>query len=159
MFIVLSLLLLGCNQDPGPSFIVIDTFTAPAFNASDTYLTLNDSSGNLIAEDDDGNPDQTNHQGCSRIVIVGGLASGIYYIKVHNPTGTGNPNYGIRVLDYDPGASFPSITAANDDDLGVDDGDVGGVPSAPVPINLGQVLSSTIFPIATDVDWFELVLP
>ena len=159
LFLLVPLMISGCKSDPGPDLIVIDTFTAPAFNANDTYLTLNDSGGSLITEDDNGNPDQTNHQDCARIVGTGGLPSGTYYIKVNNPTGTGNPNYGIRVLDYDPGVSFPSITAANNNDGGVDDGDVGGVPTAPVSISLGQVISSSVFPIATDVDWYELVLP
>jgi hypothetical protein len=160
--LILPVAFSACKSDPGPDLVVIDTFTAPAYNASDTYLLLNDSGGSLIDEDDNGNPDQTNHQGCSRIVITGGLPSGTYYIRVNNPTGTGNANYGIRVLDYDPGVSFPVITPANDNDGGVDDNDVGGVPTAPVSINLGQVISSSIYPLTPlpgDVDWYKLVLP
>jgi hypothetical protein len=165
LFLFLPLLFPGCQldpDDPNPDYprIVIDTFTPPAFDENDTYLTLIDADGNVVAEDDNGNPDQTNHKGCSRIDYQGGLASGTYYIKVYNPTATGNPNYGIRVLDYDPGASFPDIAPANEDDGGSDDGvDGNGIPTSPVSIDLEEVLSRSIFPELTDVDWFELVLP
>ena len=166
LFLVLTLLLLGCKQDPLlPDYprIVIDTFVPSAFNENNTYLTLIDAGGNMIAEDDDGNPDQTNHKSCSRIDYQGGLSSGTYYIKVHKPTAAGNPNYGIQVHTNDPGASFPAITPANEDEtVPVDDAvDGNGVPTAPVTILLGpgQEVSRSIFPVATDVDWFELVLP
>jgi len=142
---------------------IIETFVNP-FLESDTYLSLFDASGNRIAEDDNGNPDQANHKGCSRISIVGGLAAGTYYIKVENRTGDGNPNYGIRVLDYDPGAVIPTTpTTTNENDGGIDDAIDGtgvddGIPTNPVPINIGDEISRAIAP-AGDVDWFELTVP
>ena len=160
LFLLLPLLFFGCKTESFYPQIVIDTVTDfPAHNENDTYIILYDASGNLIAEDDDSNPDQTNHKGCSRINYTGGLSSGTYYIKVNNPTATGNPNYGIRVLDYDPGASLPSITGANENDGYSDDNAVGNVPTNPVPIYLDDVLSRSIFPLIDDVDWFVLVLP
>ena len=159
ILILLPFLFLGCDKYYD---IVIDTFTANNTNESNTYLTLIDSGGNLIAEDDDGNPDQTNHSLCSRI-SQGGMSSGIYYIKVEHPTEAvaTSAYYGIRVVDYDPGSSFPVFAGTNETDGGSDDAvDGSGVPLNPVSIDLDQVITTrAIFPQDTDVDWFELVLP
>jgi hypothetical protein len=171
LFVLFPLLLLSCetSTDPEPP-IVIETFVNP-YSWNDTYLRLFDFAGNLIAEDDNGNPDQANHKGCSRINIAGGLESGTYYIRVHkvyNPIdGDGNPNYGIRVVDYDPGDSIPTTSTTTDeteppgpeddaiDGTGVDD----GLPTNPVSISIGDELSRAISPEDTDVDWFVLVIP
>jgi hypothetical protein len=166
-FLFLLLLYLGCTMDSEP-VIVIDTFVNP-YSACDTYLYLFDAAGNLIAEDDDGNPDQVNHEGCSRIKIIGGLSSGIYYIKLvkvnkEPSVAFGNANYGIRIVDYDPGASMPATnTTTNEDDGGTDDAIDGtgvddGIPTNPVPINVGDVLARAISPLG-DIDWFKLIIP
>ncbi len=153
--------------------LVIETFV-PAFNENDTYLTLfsveRDTSGNvisssIIADDDNGNPDQTNNKGCSRIEIAGGLPSGTYYIKVHKPTAAGNPNYGIRVVDYDPGTTFPSIVPADEDETSVSIDSVDEsvstrwIPINPQPIVLDQEISRSIFPWDTDKDCFVFTIP
>ena len=154
-------LVLGCSMGSQYDRLVIDTFMPDSgIFQNDTYLTLIDSAGNLVAQDDNGNPDQVNHNLCSRIDLPTGLSSGTYYIKVHRATATGNPNYCIRVLDYDPGASFPTESRANEDEtIPVDDAVNGsGVPIDPVSISLGGVISRSIFP-ESDVDWYELVLP
>ena len=110
-----AVLFTACKMSPDYPQIVVDTFTANNTNESNTYLTLIDSEGNVIAEDDDGNPDQVNHNGCSRINYQGGLPAGIYYIKVQHPSEATvtSPYYGIRVLDYDPGSSFPGFSGAD----------------------------------------------
>jgi len=159
LFLLLPLLFFGCKTESFYPQIVIDTFTSENYSESDTYLTLYDSVGSMIDEDDNGNPDQVNHKNCSRIDYQGGLYGGTYYIKVENRTSTGNPNYNLRILDYDPGISFPTLPEANENDGNSDDGDVGNVPTNPVSIELGEVLSRTTFPFGGDVDWFVLVLP
>jgi LruC domain-containing protein len=145
--------------------IVIDTFPAPQLN--DTYLTLYDVVGgkaHVLAEDDNGFPNQAAATGSSRIDVNGGLSSGTYYVKVSQiskpPVGS---NYGIRVLDYDPGASYPVAGPANEDETVppayVDDAvDLNGVPTKPWSISPGQVIARSIFPQGTDVDWFVLVI-
>ena len=159
---LLVLLSQGCKIDPipaDPSVLVIETFDPASFSENDTYLTLTDASGNVIAEDDNGNPDQINHKGCSRITIQGGLPSGTYYISVRNPSGRPNPNYGIRVLDFDPGVDYPTLAPANEDEsLVFLDNDVSGNKTTPVRIETGQILNRSTFP-NSDVDWFELVIP
>jgi hypothetical protein len=153
--------------------IVIDTFPA-GYNQNDTYLTLIDAGGTVLAEDDNGFPNQATYVGYSRIDVTQGLPVGIYYVMVSKPTEDGNPNYGFRVLDYDPGASFPIVASADEDEriapLGLDhfddavDGN--GVPTNPQSIAIGGVVSRSIFPEpgdpddpTPDVDWFELVIP
>ena len=170
------------------SILVIETFV-PWFTENDTYLTLftveRDTDGNVIgskilAEDDNGNPDQENHKGCSRIAIAGGLSTGTYYVKVHKPTSLGNPNYGIRILDYDPGTSFPSGTVGDPDykdpaneieDLATADTVDQSVSSAWVPVNPRTIALSTasddwisrsIYLVGDptgDVDCFEFTVP
>lgn len=164
LLFALPFLVLGCRRDPGVQVydqIVIDTWCDP-FAANDTYLTLIDAGGNVLAENDDDNPAQgTYNVGCSRIDYTLGLTSGTYYVKVHKPTDTGNPNYGFRVVDYDPGTSFAPITPADEDETGVyfdDSENASGVPTAPVDLALGQVESRSIFP-ADDKDWYKIVLP
>jgi hypothetical protein len=162
----------GCQQASPPDLIVIDTFPA-GYNQNDTYLTLTDASGTVLAQDDNGFPDQTTYVGFSRIIVSGGLASGTYYIKVHKPTVAGNPNYAIRVLEYDPGSSFPVVAPADEDETSWpppprdDPVDVNGVPTNPWTIAIGDVISRSIYdedsdpPNAElyDVDWFKLVIP
>jgi len=155
-------LVLGCALGRPPyDRLVIDTFMPTGFFQNDTFLTLIDSAGNLIAQDDNSNPDQVNHQFCSRIDYQNGLLSGTYYIKVHKPTDVGSLQYCIRVLESIE--SFPATAPVNEapDTDGVVDGN--GVPIAPVAITLGQVISRAINPEppdpAADVDWFKLVLP
>jgi LruC domain-containing protein len=139
--------------------VVIDTFMPTGFFQNDTFLTLVDAAGSVIAQDDNGNPDQKNHQYCSRIDRQSGLPTGTYYVKVHKPTDVGSQLYCIRVLDYNPGAVFPAtapVFEANDGDdaVGVD-----GLPLNPVAIALGQVISRMIEPELTDNDWFTFTLP
>jgi hypothetical protein len=151
--------------------IVIDTFPA-GYNQNDTYLTLIDAGGTVLAQDDNGFPEQGTYVGFSRIDVSGGLAGGTYYIKVHKPTELGNPNYGIRVLDYDPGEDFPVVVATDEDETSWpppprdDPVDVNGVPTNPWPIALGDAnaQSRAIFAAPApeelnDIDWFELVIP
>ena len=164
----LLLALAGCQQTPPPSLIVIDTFPAPQLN--DTYLTLYDVVGgkaHVLAQDDNGFPNQAAATGSSRIAVNGGLSSGTYYIKVSQvsvpPVGS---NYGICVLDYDPGASYPVAGPANEDEYEpppsrwwVDDAvDSGGIPTKPWTISLGEVVARSIYPQGIDVDWFKLTL-
>ena len=154
------LLAFGCRQD-GPVVydrLVIDTFAPPGGLVSDTYLMLYDGSGSLLAENDNGNPDQTTHDGYSRIDYSAGLPAGTYFVRVNNDSGTGSPYYAIRALDYYPGSTFPKV--ATDNDTGDSDGVVvGGIPTDPVPLSLGEIKSRAIDPVGTDVDWFELILP
>ena len=153
--------------------LVIDTFAPKGGGTSNTFLTLIDHAGNVLATDDDGNPDQVNHNGYSRIDYQEGLAAGTYYIEVKVvPWPAGHPSeftrdgsspfYGIRVVDHDPGEKFPELDEERENDGGSDDA-VGpdGVPLNPVPIDLGEAgaRSRAISPIETDVDWFVLVLP
>ncbi len=156
----------NCQQSPPTGLIVIDTFPATGSSQNDTYLTLIDASGAVLAQDDNGFPDQATYVGYSRIVVSGGLGSGTYYIKVHKPTALGNPNYGLRVLDYDPGSSFPAVAAANESESPAyfDDAvNADGVPLAPRTISLGAVVSWSINPEPdappADVDWYKLVIP
>jgi hypothetical protein len=157
-------LVAGCCQDPVTIYdrLVIDTFYPDGGDLSDTYLILIDASGNVLAQDDNGNPDQTTHDGYSRIDYTAGLPAGTYYVRVNNDTGTGSPYYGIRAVDYDPGLSFPVLGTVNEND-GLSDDSVGGngVPTNPVPLSLGEAgaQSRAILPILLDKDWFELVLP
>jgi len=139
--------------------IVIDTFHTGGGGYNDTFLTLVDALGTTLATDDNGNPDQADHLGFSRITYTGGLASGTYYIKLNNPTGNGDGYYVIRVLTTDPGSTFPTV-AKVDETTDTDDAvDGNGIPLNPVSITLGQVISRRLDPVATDVDWFKLVLP
>ncbi len=156
----------GCQQSPPTGLIVIDTFPATGSTQNDTYLTLIDAGGTILAEDDNGFPDQASYVGYSRIVVSSGLAGGTYYIKVTKLTELGSPNYGFRVLDYDPGSTFPVVLAANEVESPAyfDDAvDAFGVPTAPRSINLGEVVSWSIFPEPNappaDVDWYKLVIP
>ena len=154
---------LGCAPPPSsPPYerLVIDTFMPDnGIDQNDTFLTLIDAAGNIIAQDDNGNPDQSNHQLCSRIDHQAGLASGTYYIKVHRATDTGNPNYCIRLLDHNPGAVFPATPAANETSDTDDAVGANGLPLNPVAIALGQVISRSIFPELTDIDWYTFTLP
>lgn len=137
--------------------IVIDTWSDP-FGANDTYLTLIDAAGAVLGQDDDGNPAQgTYNVGCSRIDVATGLPVGTYYVRVHKPTDTGNPNYGFRVADYDPGTDFPTIDPVDEDEtIPMDDEvDAAGVPTLPQSIALGGDASRSIFPVESDVDWFQ----
>lgn len=172
VFLLLLLLsLVGCNlNQDSEAVIVIETFDPQTYSENDTYLTLYDSGDNLINEDDDGNPDQANHKGCSRIIVTGGLANGTYYIKVHNPnpTGSSNPFYAIRVLDS-INDSYPTVTLPTppyEDETSVYiDHDAAQNRTTPVSIDLGDILIRTIYPVDTtppdvdDVDWFELLIP
>ncbi len=67
----------GCQQDPGPppELIVIDTFPATGSSQNDTFLTLIDTAGTILAQDDNGFPNQATYVGFSRIEVSGGLAS------------------------------------------------------------------------------------
>ena len=167
-FLLLSAVLLftGCPREPAAEgfydHLVIDTFAPGGGGSSDTFLILIDHTGNELATDSNGNPDQVNHLGYSRIDYLAGLSAGTYYIRVNNPTDTDQIYYGIRVVDYDPGASFPVLGDVPEDDGGSDDPvDGNGVPLNPVLITLGEAgaQSRAIFPRATDIDWFKLVLP
>lgn len=155
--------------EPAAFLLVIETFTPAAFNENDTYLTLfrverdaddNVISSSIIAEDNNGNPDRTNNRGCSRITLTEALELGDYYIKVHKPTPAGNPNYGLRIVDFDPGTSFPDIVPANEigdsdtvDEV-VESGITRLIPDNPKTIALGDVVSRSIFPEETDIDCF-----
>jgi hypothetical protein len=147
---------------PAVTYLVIDTFYPDGGGLSDTYVRLLDGSGALLAEDDDGNPLQSTHDGYSRIEVPGGLPAGTYYVRITNDSGTGSPYYGIRILDYDdPEATFPTLATVNENDGGSDDAmDANGLPIAPVEILLGddEAQSRAVFPVVTDVDWFSFVL-
>jgi hypothetical protein len=167
----LPLLVLGCKMDSEPvsePVTVVDTFDPQTFDVNDTYLTLYDSGDNVLAEDDNGNPDQSTpygNKGCSRIIIVGGLQSGTYYIKVHNPDpgGMANPNYAIRVLEYQndnfPTVALPVPLEDETETSDYIDNDAAGNRTTPVSIGLGDVVVRTVYPRDTDVDWFVLVIP
>ena len=126
----------GCQQDPGPppELTVIDTFPATGSSQNDTFLTLIDTAGTILAQDDNGFPNQATYVGYSRIEVIGGLAAGTYYIKVHKPTEVGNPNYGIRVHAYDPGETFPVVAGANEDETVPVDDAVDGMACPPLRI-------------------------
>jgi hypothetical protein len=151
----------GPAVPPAVPYLVIDTFYPNGGGLSDTQLLLIDAVGTVLAEDDDGNPLQGIHDGYSRIELPGGLPAGVYCVRVINDSGTGSPYYAIRVLDFDPGTSFPTLSTTNEKDGGSDDAvDALGVPINPVPIQLGDAgaLSRAVFPVVTDVDWVEFVL-
>ena len=99
--------------------VVIDTFLPTGFFQNDTFLTLLDAAGSVIAKDDNGNPDQKNHQYCSRIDRRAGFPAGPTIVKVNKSTDVGSQFYCIRVLDYNPGAVFPAaapVLEASDGD-------------------------------------------
>ena len=139
--------------------VVIDTFHPGAGGWNDTFLTLVDASGTVLATDDNGNPVQANNLGFSRITYTDGLAAGDYYIQINNKSGLGDGYYVIRVLTTDPGATFPTVAAVDEQTDTDDQVDTSGIPTQPVVIVLDQVVSRRLFPVATDVDWFQLVLP
>ncbi len=137
--------------------IVIDTFPATGSSQNDTYLTLYQAvngQAQVLAQDDNGFPNQATFVGYSRIDVLQGLPVGTYYVKVHKPTELGNPNYGFRVLDNNPGSVFPVVPAANETSDNDDAVGANGLPLNPVAALLGQALSRSIFPELTDVDWF-----
>jgi hypothetical protein len=138
--------------------IVIDTFHPGLGGYNDTFLTLVDATGTVLATDDNGNPLQGSHLGFSRITYTTGLGPGTYFIKLNNPNGVGDGYYVIRVLTADPGTSFPVVAAVDEQTDGDDAVDTNGIPQNPVVITLGQVISRRLYPVASDVDWFQLVL-
>jgi hypothetical protein len=155
-------LIISCNSsmdsgDSGSDFLVIDTFNPSGGGSSDIFLTLIDDVPNVLATDDDGNPDQVTHDGYARITYSTPLPAGTYYVKVHKDTTTGGAFYGIRILEYDPGSSFPT-PGADPDASDSDDLTSGGIPTNPVPINIDEVKSRAINP-DTDEDWFIFILP
>ena len=157
----IMLLAISCvNPDStGYPLIVIDTFHPGAGGYNDTLLALVDATGATLVTDDNGNPDQADNLGFSRITYTKGLASGDYYIKINNPEGLGDGYYVIRVLTTDPDSIFPTVAAVNeltdrDDEVGAD-----GLPLRPVTIKLGELISRRLYPVATDVDWFVVNLP
>ncbi len=161
LLVLLLLALFSCPNEASTSIIydriVIDTFYPNGAGWTDTQLTLIDSGGNTLAADDDGNPDIT-HSEYSRIDQAG-LSAGTYYIKVSSSSGQGSGYYGLRVLDRILD-TFPDLGSTTSEPSDSDDAvDGNGVPTNPVPIALEQVISRRLDPIATDNDWFELVLP
>ncbi len=139
--------------------ILIDTFPATGSSQNDTYLALYDAVGGqarLLAQDDNGFPNQATYVGYSRIDVTQGLPAGTYYVKVRKPTELGNPNYGFRILSTDPGSIFPVVAGANEITESTPDDavDAGGVPTAAWANPIGQVSSRSIFPELSDVDWF-----
>ena len=155
------------------SFLVIETFNPnPTIYAlNDTYLTLftvqRDANNNVvgstvIAEDDNGNPDQVNHTGCSRIILTEELAPGSYYIKVHNPTGLGNPYYVIRVYEGNPVNTFPIVDPNKDEDdndtVTYDAAENLLIPVNPQLIAFDELVPRSIYPTATDIDCFEFLI-
>lgn len=160
LLVLFLLALFSCPNQGSTIYdqIVIDTFHPDGGGWTDTQLTLIDSGGNTLATNDDGNPAQGTHIEYSRIDQAD-LSAGTYYIKVSSSTGLGDGYYGLRVLTYDPGSTFPtpgSQLEAGDTDDAVDGN---GVPTNPVSIALEQVISRRLDPLATDDDWFKLVLP
>jgi hypothetical protein len=142
--------------------IVIDTFYPAGGGLSDTYLVLIDAAGTVLAQNDNGNPLQSVHDGYSRIDMAAGLPAGTYYVRITNDTGTGSPYYGIRVANYDPDSSFPILPLVSENDGGADDVvNAAGVPTNAMAIAFGDAgaRSRAIFPIVTDVDWMVFQVP
>ena len=156
------LLFTGCPREPAADgfydLLVIDTFHSGGGGTSDILLILYDAQGNEL-ETGTASPN-INHTGYSRIDYQDGLNAGTYYIRVENPSGSGQIFYGIWVVDYDPGSDFPDL-GEEFESVDNDDYAPGNIPDNPVPIQLGEAnaQSRAINPIATDVDWFKLVLP
>jgi len=172
------------NDEPGlyPR-IVIDTHSPNRSFTTDTYIDLFDSEGDpdadnpwtgddtadTIAWDDNSNPD---FKTMARIDYTGGLPPGTYYIRVRGALVTADDYYAIRVLSLNPGDTLPAYDFSQDvaekPDAyeaapGDDEPKSGGVPSNPVDIGLGVVLSRSLDYDDTtqegDIDWFRLVLP
>jgi len=188
LLIASAFALLGCS-DPGNTpityeRIVIDTYSPNGSYTADTYIDLFDENGDPDADDpwssddtgealasaDSGNPDWPM---MARIDYTGDLKPGdIYYIRVRGATETVDDPYAIRVLSLNVGDSLPGYVSLSpvigldgyeDDD---DPVSTGGVPTNPVPIQLGNSnsLSRSIdnpsgLPGDGDIDWFKLVLP
>jgi hypothetical protein len=157
-------LLLSCKPEIVYDQIVIDTFSPTGGSTDcDTFLTLTDAQGKVLATDDDGNSDISTGEGYSRINYQKSLTSGTYYIKVEKDSTDGGGYYGVRVLDYFPADAYTALTPwweptpDGDDNVDVD---AGGVPTNPWDIAMGnaEAISRAINP-DTDVDWFKLVLP
>jgi hypothetical protein len=191
LLIASAFALLGCS-DPGNTpityeRIVIDTYSPNGSYTADTYIDLFDENGDPDADDpwssddtgealasaDSGNPDWPM---MARIDYTGDLKPGdIYYIRVRGATETVDDPYAIRVLSLNVGDSLPGyvfltpVVPPDDPDSGENDDDpvsTGGVPTNPVPIQLGNAnsLSRSIdnpsgLPGDGDIDWFKLVLP
>ena len=158
------LLAAGCKPDPVPIAVdrlVIDTFSPNNSATNDTFLTLIDADGTVLATDDDSSPQGGGSWGFSRIDYTAGLPAGTYYITANKDSTNGGIYYAIRVLDYvNDIFPVPGLLGV-DDEPPYDDAVTGGVPTDPVPITLGDggVQSRQLNPEATDVDWFELIIP
>ena len=98
-FHLLGLCLLAvasCSQPEPYDRVIIDTYQPTGGPTTvDTKLSLFDSSGNVTATDNDGNPTQTDY---ARIDSFGQLLPGTWYIRVEGETGTDTGPYAIRVL-------------------------------------------------------------
>ncbi len=147
--------------------IVIDTYEPhgglPLYIPADTYLALYDASGKLLATNDDGNTDP-GQNGSSRIDIAD-LGSGQYYLRVtKGPTSSNIGAYAVRALSVNVGAALPGYPAAFDvtsDPYENQDAPEAAPPLSITPVsiplgtdNLGRILGT-----ASDVDWFQVVLP
>ena len=144
--------------------IVVDTFPpVDGMAATDTTLRLYDSSGNLIAEDDDNPAVPFDLRPSARIDYTDGLIPGTYYIRVFSDAG--NPGgYVIRVLELAVGENLPdyvypgsTVSEGNPDG---DDSATDNIPDSWTDIDLGNVnqLNKDLDP-GTDVDWLRLELP
>ncbi len=168
-----SLLVMSCeNNGPIPPTtyerILIDTYQPqgglPLNIPADTYLSLFNASGSLLAADDDGNTD-SGQNGSSRIDDTSGLTSGTYYIKITKGPGSANIGaYAVRLLSLalaDPIPAYPASFDVTSDPYEGQDAPEAAPPVTVTPMsmplgtdNLGRILGTV-----SDVDWLYFVLP
>ena len=184
------LFFLSCSVDGPPASyerILIDTyepnggFPLGGFPA-DTYLSLYDSSGSLLDEDDNSNTDKTtdpetgetltDQTDSSRIDYTDGLSSGTYYIKVTiGSSSQTTGNFALRVLALTLSDSIPipvypvSVDFSKEADYELLDAPEEVPPFTPLSertvssIALGTDDFGRILDSAGDVDWLVFVLP
>lgn len=92
----------------------------------------------------------------------GGLAPGVYYVRIRGAQSYATGPYAVRFLSLNVGDALPTysyfgVTNSADSPYESDDAVVSGVPTNPVGVSPGSVLNR--FLTNSDMDWFRLTLP
>ena len=93
----------------------------------------------------------------------GGLAPGVYYVRVRGAQSYQTGAYAIRFLSLNVGDPLPAYTTfgtqnATDSPYEPDDAVALGIPSSPVSVTLGTE-RNRFLQVDADMDWFILTLP